>query len=211
MTSLKNTQIENTTILEGGKKKKSVKKTVSKKVSKKTSSKKTSKKVSKKASKGKKNAKIARVDINEKVIDMLPDTLWGGKKAKKSKKVSKSNSVNSTSSKKVSKKNSKKSGSKKASKVKRALPPALVESNLTNKKISAATGVGIGPALMKFVKSFREQAKKTIKDEKDFMAINKKTVEIFNDYLNKNGKAKIVSEIESIAANIKKNRSKPKA
>ena len=182
------------------------------KKSSKKGSKKGSKKASKKSSKKapKKSSKMARVSME--TINLIPeDNLFGGKKSSKksSKKASKKSSKKASkkSSKKASKKSSKK-GSKKASKQKRTLPPALKESNLTNKYISQALGVKISPSLMKFIKKFSEMAKKTIKDEKDFMAINKKKKELFTEYLNKNGKQKIMGEIEEIAASIKKNKSK---
>ena len=102
------------------------------------------------------------------------------------------------------KQNSKKSGSKQ----KRELPPALKASQQTNKKISEKLGYNISPGLIKFVSKFRIQAKQGIKDEKDYVAVNKKTLELFDDYLNKNGKAKLVSEVEKLAEEIKVSRKK---
>ena len=40
------------------------------------------------------------------------------------------------------------------------------------------------------------------------MAVNKKTLEIFNEYFNKVGKAKVVSEIQKLAEQIKNSRKK---
>ena len=79
------------------------------------------------------------------------------------------------------------------------LPPALKEAMKTNKKVSKVTGYKISPGLIKFVSKFRQEAKKTIKDEKDFMAVNKKTLELFNDHFAKQGKTKITEEIQVFA------------
>jgi ribosomal protein S15P/S13E len=66
----------------------------------------------------------------------------------------------------------------------------------------------VSPGLIKFVSQFRQEAKKTIKDEKDFMNINKKTVELFNEHFSKHGKSKVVAEIEKLAEAIKNSRKK---
>ena len=76
----------------------------------------------------------------------------------------------------------------------------------TNKKVSAAAGYPISPSLIKYMTQFRDQAKKIIKDDKDYTNINKKSFEFFTEHLNKVGKQKIVSEMEKVAEEIKKKR-----
>jgi hypothetical protein len=140
----------------------------------------------------------------------------GGAK-KPSKKPSKtpskkpSKTPSNKSSKKPSKKPSKKDmlgGLKKDSTQKRSLPPALVESQKTNKKISLMCDYKISPGLIKYVSNFRNEAKKTVKDLTDYMAVNKKTLEIFNEYFIKVGKPKVVAEIQKLAEQIRDSRKK---
>ncbi len=165
--------------LNGGAKKKKSKK------SSKKSSKKTSKKSSKKTSK--KSSKQARVGLELMNLDVMDG---GAKSKKKSSKLSS------------------KSASKKTSKQKRELPPALKESQKTNKKVSELSGYKISPGLIKFVSKFRQDAKKSVKDETDYVAVNKKILELINDYLAKHGKSKVYAEIEKLAEEIKRSRSK---
>jgi hypothetical protein len=117
------------------------------------------------------------------------------------------NEMNEMDGQQGGKKKSKKS-SKSGSKNKRELPPALKASQVTNKKVSEKLGYNISPGLIKFVSKFRNQAKQTIKDEKDFVAVNKKTLELFEEYFNKHGKSKLVSEVEKLADEIKNSRKK---
>ena len=57
----------------------------------------------------------------------------------------------------------------------------------------------------------RTEAKTTVKDTTDFVAVNKKIMEIFEEYLNKHGKQKVHNEIEKMAEDIKKSRGVKKA
>jgi hypothetical protein len=117
---------------------------------------------------------------------------------------------------KITTKNSEKHSAKKSEKkdfIKelpkgRGLPPALKAAQATNKKISEITEYKISPGLIKYVSQFRNEAKQTIKDETDFISINKKTLELFNEYFVKHGKSKVVGEIEKIAEQIKNYRNK---
>jgi hypothetical protein len=175
-----------------------------KKVSKK-GSKKGSKKVSKKGSK-KDSKKMS------KTID-LKDTLVKSKKKsskKGSKKMARNVSMNDNMNDHMSdhmvggKKGSQKKGSQK-----RELPPALIENQKTNKIISEKVGYNISPALITYVaRKFGDEAKASVKDPKDFKAVNKKKLELFDDYLSKNSKGKILSEIEKTAADLKSSRKK---
>ena len=88
----------------------------------------------------------------------------------------------------------------------RELPPALVAAQATNKKISEYTGYKISPGLIKYINQFRKKAKETSPDEKDFVEINKKIIYFFEEYLNKVGKEKVISEILKLAEDIKKER-----
>ena len=56
----------------------------------------------------------------------------------------------------------------------------------------------------------RDEAKKSVKDHKDYVAINKKILEVFEDYMNKHGKAKVAKEIVDYAEEIKQNRAAKK-
>ena len=99
--------------------------------------------------------------------------------------------------------------SKKKSSLKRELPPALAESQKTNKIISEKVGYNISPALITYVaRKFGDEAKTSVKDPKDFKAVNKKKLELFEDYLSKNSKGKILGEIEKVANDLKNSRKK---
>lgn len=179
-------------------------KKTSKKASKKTSTKKTSKKRSKQTGGeeelvgGKKRSKKASKKGSKKKSRkgskqsrmMVP--MVGGKKRSKSSSKS--------SSKKVSKKRSSQ---------KRTLHPALAENIKTNKIISEKVGYNISPALITYIaRKFGDSAKASVKDPKDYKAINKKKLEIFEDYLAKNSKSKLVSEIVKVGEDLKEARKK---
>ena len=70
-------------------------------------------------------------------------------------------------------------------------------------------GYSISPALITYVaRKFGDEAKASVKDPKDFKAVNKKKLELFDDYLSKNSKGKILSEIEKTANDLKLSRKK---
>jgi hypothetical protein len=130
----------------------------------------------------------------------------GGKKSSKknSKKSSKKDSKKS--SKKSSKKDSKKlingGGAKK-------LPASLAESNKTTSEICEKLGVKRSPGLIMFVnRKLRIPAKEQVSDEKDYKAVNKKMLELFDDLLKKKSKQQLVSEVEKFAIEAKNNRTK---
>jgi hypothetical protein len=107
-------------------------------------------------------------------------------------------------SKSSSKSGSKKRSSKRRSSQKRTLHPSLAENIRVNKIISDKVGYSISPALITYVaRKFGDSAKASVKDPKDYKAINKKKLELFEDYLAKNSKSKIVSEIEKIGNDLK--------
>lgn len=173
--------------LNGGAKKKKSKK------SSKKSSKKTSKKSSKKSSKkGSKQARSMGLEL------MNLDVMEGGAKKRKSKKSSKS-------SKSSSKKSSKKSSQK------RSLPPQIVSSNAINEKIAKSTGVERSSwfGIIKFASNIRQEANKSIKDpKKDWEQRDKKMLELIESYISKHGKEKVVKEINALAEEAKRKRSK---
>ncbi len=149
--------------------------------SKRRSSKKGSKKASSKKRRSRKGSKQSRV--SELVV------MDGGKRKSKS--------------------GSKKKSSKRRSSQKRTLHPSLAENIRVNKIISDKVGYSISPALITYVaRKFGDSAKASVKDPKDFKAINKKKLELFEDYLAKNSKSKIVSEIEKIGNDLKAARKK---
>ena len=78
----------------------------------------------------------------------------------------------------------------------------------TNKKISAATGFTKVAGLNSFMNQFRDQAKKNVKDNTDLAAVNNEAYKLFQDYLKKVGKEKVVAEMEKIAEEIKKKKTK---
>ena len=174
-------------------------------------SKKTSKKGSKKASK--KGSKMSRV------VDAME--LSGGVKSKKgSKRGSKKGP------KKGSKKASKKSLSRSVSmieieplpfmegggKTKKALPPALKAAQEVNENILKQTGASRSDwfGLITYVNILRKDAKKSVKDEKDFVSVNKKILELFNAELSSKGGSKIAEQIKDLAEEAKKKRTKKK-
>jgi len=102
-----------------------------------------------------------------------------------------------------------KSSSKKRSSQKRQLHPSLAENIRVNKIISEKIGYSISPALITYVaRKFGDTAKASVKDPKDFKAINKKKLELFEEYLSKNSKAKILGEIDKIGNDLKAARKK---
>ena len=139
------------------------------------------------------------------------DSKKGSKKDSKkgSKKVSKKDSKKDSkkSSKKDSKKDSKKKlinggGAKK-------LPPSLAESNKTTSEVCEKLGVKRSPGLIMFVnRKLRIPAKEQVSDEKDYKAVNKKMLELFDDLLKKKSKQQLVSEVEKFAEEAKNNRTK---
>ena len=96
---------------------------------------------------------------------------------------------------------------------KRELPPALKAAQAVNQKILSATGVDRSQwfGLITFVNKMRDQAKKDVKDTTDFVAVNKKLMEVFEDYLNKHGKSKVAKEIEDLAEEVRAKRGKKKS
>jgi len=60
--------------------------------------------------------------------------------------------------------------------------------------------------LITFVNKFRKEAKKTVKDETDFVTVNKKLLELFDEYLAKHGKSKVAKEIVDLAIEVKNSR-----
>lgn len=147
---------------------------------KKRASKKTSKKTSKKGSK----AKASRMIMMDLDVENNRRDMEGGKR--KSKKTSKK------TSKKGSKKGSMKGG-------KKELPPALKAAQVVNEKILKEAGADRKHwfGLITYVNTLRKKAKTTVKDEKDFKAVNAKIVELFEDELDKKGKNKIAEAIEN--------------
>jgi hypothetical protein len=156
-------------------------------------------------------------------------TQSGGAKKKGSKKASKKGSKKSSKkgSKKASKKSSKKAskkGSKKTSKKGsksmkggaieelvggRTAPPALLEGVKTNRTIQDKLGCKGGPGLISFVnQKLRIPAKKEVKDPTDYKALNKKMLEIFEEYVSKHGKSKVAEEVNKMGEQIRSNRTK---
>ena len=118
-------------------------------------------------------------------------------------------------SKKASKKSSKKAsknGSKKSSKKSKSmrggneeqeggaktLNPALKATQVINEKILKEVGGERKHwfGLITYVNTLRKDAKKQVKNEKDFESVNKKIVELFEVDLDKKGKSKIAKIIE---------------
>ena len=92
---------------------------------------------------------------------------------------------------------------KKKSSQKRTLHPSLAENIRVNKIISDKVGYSISPALITYVaRKFGDAAKASVKDPKDFKAINKKKLELFEEHLAKNSKSKLVSEIEKVGSDL---------
>ena len=147
----------------------------------------------------------------------------GSKKAGSKKSGSKkSGSKKSGSKKSGSKKSgSKKSGSKKAGSKQsmkggaidlvggRTAPPALLEGVKTNRIVQDKLGCKGGPGLISFVnQKLRIPAKKEVKDVTDYKVLNKKMLEIFDEYVSKHGKSKVADEVTKIGEEIRNNRTK---
>ena len=147
----------------------------------------------------------------------------GAKKSGSKKSGSKkSGSKKSGSKKSGSKKSgSKKSGSKKSGSNKsmkggaidlvggRTAPPALLEGVKTNRIVQDKLGCKGGPGLISFVnQKLRIPAKKEVKDVTDYKVLNKKMLEIFDEYVSKHGKSKVADEVTKIGEEIRNNRTK---
>ena len=147
----------------------------------------------------------------------------GSKKSGSKKSGSKkSGSKKSGSKKSGSKKSgSKKSGSKKSGSNKsmkggaidlvggRTAPPALLEGVKTNRIVQDKLGCKGGPGLISFVnQKLRIPAKKEVKDVTDYKVLNKKMLEIFDEYVSKHGKSKVADEVTKIGEEIRNNRTK---
>ena len=153
------------------------------------------------------NSDNIAINIENNLSDLSNDIFVGGTKSNSKKSGSKKSESKKSGSKKSG---SKKSGSKKSgSKQKRELPPAMKKVRLTNEKITQKLGIKISPALLSYIKQkFRDIAKENISDIKNFEVVEKKTLEIFEEHFNNVGKSKIITEIEKIGEQIKKNRQK---
>ena len=94
----------------------------------------------------------------------------------------------------------------------RRLPPALKASQVVNEKILKETGVeGVHWfGLIIYINMLRKEAKKSVKDEKDFEDVNKKIMELFEKDLQLKGKGKIADIIITFAEEAKTKRSKGK-
>jgi len=141
----------------------------------------------------------------------------GGAKKKGSKKASKKGSKKG--SKKASKKGSKKASKKGSKSMKggaieelvggRTAPPALLEGVKTNRTVQDKLGCKGGPGLISFVnQKLRIPAKKEVKDPTDYKVLNKKMLEIFEEYVSKHGKSKVADEVNKIGEQIRSNRTK---
>jgi hypothetical protein len=76
--------------------------------------------------------------------------------------------------------------------------PFIVASAKLNKEIMALLDVKFGPALIKFVKPYRDDAKKSVGgDGKDYEAINKKVLELIIADISKRGKDKVKADASS--------------
>lgn len=196
-----NNNTKNLDMMVGGKRhsKKSSKKVSSKKSSKK-SSRKSSKKMSQKG--GKRRSKKSSKEVSPK-----KSSKKGSKKSsKKGSKQSRLNSSPMINLESVSTSNESMGGgakkpSKKGSKQKRTLPPALKAAQVINEKVLKETGADRKHwfGLIKYINVLRTSAKKSVKDEKDFEAVNKKIMDLFNDELSSKGKGKIAKMIADYA------------
>jgi hypothetical protein len=91
----------------------------------------------------------------------------------------------------------------------RTAPPALLEGVKTNRIIQDKLGCKGGPGLISFVnQKLRIPAKKEVKDVTDYNALNKKMLEIFDEYVSKHGKSKVADEVTKIGEEIRNNRTK---
>ena len=80
----------------------------------------------------------------------------------------------------------------------RTLNPALKATQIINERIFQDIGCErrYWFGLITYVNTLRKEAKKLVKDEKDFIAVNNKINELFNSDLDKKGKDKIIKEIK---------------
>ncbi len=159
-------------------------------------------------------------ELNNLHAELGKQSQSGGAKKKASKKGSKK--ASKKGSKKASKKGSKasKKGSKKGSKSMkggaieelvggRTAPPALLEGVKTNRTVQDKLGCKGGPGLISFVnQKLRIPAKKEVKDPTDYKVLNKKMLEIFEEYVSKHGKSKVADEVNKIGEQIRSNRTK---
>ena len=91
----------------------------------------------------------------------------------------------------------------------RTAPPALLEGVKTNRTIQDKLGCKGGPGLISFVnQKLRIPAKKEVKDPTDYKALNKKMLEIFEEYVSKHGKSKVAEEVNKMGEQIRNNRTK---
>ena len=80
----------------------------------------------------------------------------------------------------------------------RTVNPALRDTQIINERIVKDIGCErrYWFGLIIYVNTLRKEAKKLVKDEKDFKAVNNKINELFNSDLDKKGKDKIIKEIK---------------
>ncbi len=92
----------------------------------------------------------------------------------------------------------------------RKLPPALTASRLINEKIFIQTGVSRSNwlGLILFVNNIRIKAKKEVIDPTNYIQVNAKIIELFENYIETNGKTKVANEIENLTMELRAKRCK---
>ncbi len=87
----------------------------------------------------------------------------------------------------------------------RVIPPILIAAQQVNEQILKSTGVDRSNwnGLIYFINKIRTKAKNEVIDASDYISVNNKIMEIFNEYLNQKGKFIIANEIENLTKNLK--------
>lgn len=130
-----------------------------------------------------------------------PATKGGAKK--RSSRRSRSTSRKAT---KPQRKSSRRSSRRSLSR--RASNPAFAENGRINNYIKKALGVLFSVGIAKLAKKIRDPVKNNIKDPKNYVDLANKTIDAFDAYLEKHGKAKVIAEIEKWNEEARKKRMK---
>jgi hypothetical protein len=91
---------------------------------------------------------------------------------------------------------------------KRATPPSFTANLKVQNHIKKQLGVNFSIGIAKLVGKMNDIAKRGLKDEKDYAEKAKRAIEAFDDHLEKQGKAKIIAEIERNNEDARKKRMK---
>ena len=127
------------------------------------------------------------------------------KSSKPSKKV-KSSKPSKTVKSKTSKSSKKSKTLDGGEKPKKKIPESFKKNQEMLNDVKKLLGIKMSTGLNTFLKPFRDKAKASVKDPKDYDKVNDAILELVKDHLKKNSKEKVISEIEKYTVSSRLNK-----